>query len=197
METIQEDFAKLATYAGPMDFADTEAEEIWDAFQHENRRKQSACNPFDDAALSRLGSAPMQTLHIAMIFQACRWAAQASKPFRHVIEAEILTLAIQHVDAAIEAAAFLEGIADRAKVADEAEILLAHIRRDFKSKTEGSAIILTRSELTSRFCNNPGRGATLTTEALYLRIIPALEKQGLARRLPKHDRTERFAFRPE
>ncbi len=94
----------------------------------------------DDEKLSRLSSAPMQVLHVAMIFQVSVWAKRGGD-WDGRIEAEILALAIKHVAACCEAAEYLESLSERARIASEAEILLAHVRHDFKANSKAKPSI--------------------------------------------------------
>lgn len=61
--------------AGPMDFT-PEADALWTDYQRMNREESNSIDSLHEAELARLSSAPMQTLHVAMIFEACRWAAR-------------------------------------------------------------------------------------------------------------------------
>ena len=80
----------------------------------------------------------------------------------------------------------------RVRIAQEAEVLLARVRIDFRSKRQGNSIILSRSDLTSKFCHAPGRG--FHVHDLYYQLIPYLEARGEARRLRKEGKLERYAF---
>ena len=196
-EELGRSFLKLSSLGGAIDFADHETESMWDSFQHANRAAQSHCNPLDDAKLSRLSSAPMQTLHVAMIFQACRWAKTGGK--WGAIEGEILAKAIEHVTACGGAAEFLQTLSDRAQIASDAEVLLAHIRAESGARRLSGSIYSTRSELTKRFCNNPGRSGAWKPDHLYLRLIPELQKRGVAVQCAKRGNgsAEVYAFRME
>lgn len=58
-------------------------------------------------------------------------------------------------------------------------------------------IYVTRSELTRRFCLHTGRRGAMTTDDLYLQIIPELERQGEAIQVLKRGKFEVYAFRTE
>ena len=194
LESLSKNFTGLGSLSGSMDFADRETEIMWEDYQYANRAAQAECNSMDDEKLSRLSSAPMQVLHVAMIFQVCVWAKRGGHRCR--IEAEILALAIKHVASCCEAAEYLESLSDRARIASEAEILLAYVRHDFKPNA--GAIYCTRTELTKRFCNNSRRAGSLTPDDLYLRLIPELIRQGDATLCRKRSEgAELYAFRPE
>jgi hypothetical protein len=197
LQTLAEAFARFTSLSGPMDFADRATAAAWDDFQYSNRAAHSACNLMDDAMLSRLASIPMQTLHVAMIFQADKWAKRGGL-WQGLIEGDSLDLAIKHVAACSEAAEYLETLSDRARIAADAEVMLDHIRHDFKASTHGGAIYATRSELTKRYCNNSGRAGSWKPDDLYLRLVPALQAQGLAIKCRERgEGGELYAFKPE
>jgi hypothetical protein len=76
--------------------------------------------------------------------------------------------------------------------------MLDHIRHDFKANTHGGAIYATRSELTKRYCNNSGRAGSWKPDDLYLRLVPALQAQGLAIKCRERgEGGELYAFKPE
>jgi DNA polymerase I-like protein with 3'-5' exonuclease and polymerase domains len=137
----------------------------------------------------------MQTLHIAVIFEACRQVKPATRsPFTH-ISAKTLQLAIAHVDECLLAALFLDQIANRAPIASEADILLEKIRNHYYREARRGSIILTRTDLTSRYCHNSGRSSCLKPNDLYLRLIPALERQNKARVIQREGNRPLYAFR--
>ncbi len=186
-------FQALETLTGEMDFT-PEAAVLWNDYQQENRHNMDGLDASHDAELSRLSSAPMQTLAVAMIFEACRWAARRGA-WTGGIEADTLLCAIDHVAACLDAAARLDGMAHKAEIGQEAEILLARIRHDFASMD--GFHFATRSELTKRYCPNSGRPGSWKPDDLYLRFIPMLENRGDARRVKKEGKREVFAFRCE
>ena len=98
----------------------------WEEYQRANRAEMDQTDSLHDAKLSLLSSAPMQTLSIAMIFEACRWAKapffeDGEKPWRGVIEERTLNLAIEHVGENLKAADYLDQIANKTEIAEEAE----------------------------------------------------------------------------
>jgi hypothetical protein len=109
------------------------------------------------------------------------------------IEPETLLLAIEHVEESFRAARFLDSIVQRARIAEDAEVLLARVRADFRSKHQANAIVLSRSELTSKFC--PGLGRGFSVHYLYHQLVPWLENRGEARQIQKIGKLERYAFR--
>lgn len=196
LRLLAEKFRRLTTLAGEMDFT-AEADELWRDHQTENRELQAATDPLDEAALSRLSSAPMQALHLAMIFEACRWARTGGK-FAGKITLDSLKFAIAHVRECLRAASWLDTIANRAQIESDAEMLLAAVRVDFRDRVDRGSIYLTRSELTHRFCRNPNRAGAWRPDDLYLKFLPALERKGLARMVRRRsDGPEIYAFRAE
>jgi Bifunctional DNA primase/polymerase, N-terminal len=185
-------FAFLTTIKGEIDFT-PDAAARWERFQKENRRQLNATDTFDETEQSRLSSAPMQTLKIAILFASCT-AAKQSQQCR-LIDKETLQLAIDHVEACLQAARYLDTIADRETTRNEAESLVARIRTDFASQIQNGAIILTRSEITSKYAPHSDRKGARTPDDLYLRIIPYVISCGQAQRLAKEGKLEKYAFR--
>jgi RNA-splicing ligase RtcB len=171
----------------------------WDEFQQANRAEMDKTD--QDEKRSRLSSAPMQTLHVAMIFEACQSAKKQLFQNRGVIEEPTLNVAIRHVEESLKAADVLDSIANKVTIAQEAEILLAHVRRDFDDHHHRAAnsdfIIVTRTELTRRFCAHSGRRGSWKPEDLYLRYIPFLNRRRDAALVVQESRTEWYAFRAE
>lgn len=191
---LAEMFKPFTEASGPMEFT-PEAEALWQNLQVDNRARIEAADPLAEAAISRLGSSPMQTLGIAMIFQLARWALSKTAS-RHRIEADTLMLAGQHVEECLAAAEFLDSISHRAEIAEEGEIMLAKIRHEHRAAARAGSIFLTRSDITRMFCHNTGRRGSLQTNDIYLRIIPELERKGLAKLIRKEP-SELYAFRVE
>src|SRR6266700_7271720 len=102
--------------------------------------------------LSRLSSAPMQTLSVTIIFEACRAAATRTHP--SALSKVSLELAIEHINRCLAAARFLDSIAHRATYQSKAESLLETIRHDYREQSASNAIYLTRSEITRRYAPN-------------------------------------------
>jgi hypothetical protein len=70
------------------------------------------------------------------------------------------------------------------------------IQHDFRDRARAGTIFLTRAEITRRFAHNSARGGSLKPDDLYLRILPALERQHLAK-LIRRSPAELYAFRAE
>lgn len=191
--TVSKGFKKLLGLSGEMDFA-PEAAPIWQDYQQMNRDEMDAVDPLREAELSRLSSAPMQTLSMAMIFEACCWA-RSGGPWSGQIQADTLVSAIDHVNACLEAAKRLDATANQAEIGQEAEIFLAKVRHDFSAY--GEFHFASRSELTKQYCPNSGRARSWKPDDLYLRFIPLLERRREVVLAKKEGKREIFAFRSD
>jgi hypothetical protein len=204
LDALAQGFRELEKVSGEMNFS-ARAALLWEQYQKANRYEKDQTDSLLDAKQSRLSSAPMQVLKLSMIFEATRSAKNAISPlfgpggaWRGIVEERTLSDAIEHIKGCLEAAEYLDQIANRAEIAQRAEILLAHVRRNFRSYPEcPDFIFLTRTDLTRRFCNNSGRRDALKPDDLYLRLIPHLQRRSEAYRLPTKGRQEWFAFRAE
>jgi hypothetical protein len=192
MERLAESFRPLLEIKGEMDFT-PKADAIWTNFQNENRARIDRADVLREDVTCRLSSAPMQTLAVAMIFQASRWALEKKVPAM-MIEPETLTLAIEHVEECLKAAEFLDGLSGRARIAADAEVMLATIRHEFRTQAKAGTIFLTRTEITRRFAHNSGRAGALRPDDIYLRLIPAMEARGWAK-LIRREPAEVYAFK--
>jgi hypothetical protein len=146
------------------------------------------------AYCSRLSSAPAQTLKVAMTFEACRSVYSGSVSLE--IQRLTLELAIEHVEECLSASNRLEAIVRRVHIDNDAEWLLARIRSDFFANVKDGAIVLSRTDITSRYAHHPGRGG-LGVRDLYGKLIHHLIARGLAKPLPKDGKLERYAFRAD
>ena len=204
LETLTIGFEPLKEISGPM-LLSQRAPSRWAEYQRANRAEMDQTDPLRDAKLSLLSSAPMQTLSIAMIFEACRWAKvpffqNSERPWPGVIQERTLNLAIEHIDENLKAAEYLDQIANKAEIAQEAEIFLGNVRGDFRMNTHPDFpdfIFVTKSELTKRYCPHSGRRGSWKPDDLYLRFIPYLQRRGEAGRIDQLGKRELFAFRAE
>ena len=205
LEALEQGFRELLgeKIKGPMDFG-ARAALLWGKYQRENREEIKQTDLLQEAKLSRLASAPMQTLSLAMIFEATRWAKNSNSPpfgagerWRGVINECTLNFAIEHTKECLKAAEFLDSIADKAEIAREAEILLAHVRRNLDFFRDEKFIFATRTDLTRSYCKNSGRPGSWKPEDLYERFIPHLWRRSEACLLKKIGKQEWFAFRAE
>ena len=192
LEVLAASFGRLAKLSGPFKLS-PDAKPIFDQYQHDNRDTIDSSDSFDEALRSRLSSAPVQVLKVAMIFEACRSVKTGSSEL--VIQASTLELAICHIAECLKASAALEAIAQRIYIKNDAEVLLAKIRIDFRVLAKQGSIILSRTDLTSKYAHNGKRGTSI--DDIYLKQIPYLIQIGQAKALPKKGKLERYAFRVE
>jgi Protein of unknown function (DUF3987) len=191
---LVEVFSLLGKLGGPFSLS-PKARQLFEKYQMDNRVRMDRSDPLDEALLSRLSSSPSQSLKIAQIFEACR-SVRSGSISREIQEAT-LHYAIDHVDECLQATTRLDSITRRIHIANDAEVLLAKIRCDFSASTRNAAIILSRTELTSKYANHGRRNYGLNVQDLYLRLIPYLIAQGEAKVLPKEGKLERYAFRAD
>jgi hypothetical protein len=201
LDALATRFGELERLDGEMNFS-PRAELLWEQHQKGNHYEKHQTDRLNSAKHWRLSRAPMQALKLAMIFEATRSARNATSPlfgpggaWRGIVEEGTLICAIEHIKGCLAAAEFLDSIANRAEIAQEAEILLSHVRREFAPRDR--FIIVPRTDLTRRFCNNSGRRGSWKPDDLYLRFIPHLQERLEAWPLGKHGKQEWFAFRKE
>jgi hypothetical protein len=193
LESLAATFRRCLELSGPMAFA-PDAKECWLEYQKENRVSMDAANPLAEDLISRLASAPAQTLAVAMIFEASMWAKRGGE-WQGLLSMEALKYAIAHVGASLEAAGWLDGIAHRVSIAEDAEVLFERIMRDFAKERRGLTIYVSRSDLTRSYCHDSRRRGALKPHDLYNRLIPALVSQGKAALAVKNGKREVYAFR--
>jgi hypothetical protein len=111
-------------------------------------------------------------IKVAIIYEACR-AIHNGWPALTNFTLEGLQAAIGFVDEHLRAAAFLDQHAVRKAAQEQAEVVLATMRRDFSAQRPDT-VYVTRTELTRRFCMHTGRYGAMTVEDLYFRILPEL-----------------------
>jgi hypothetical protein len=188
-------FRRCLEIEGEMHFT-AEAEERWLEYQTANRAGMDDANPLAEDFISRLASAPAQVLSVAMIFAAAQWAKRGGDWLGR-LSLEALEGAIAHVDGCLEAAQWLDSIANRASIGEDAEVLLARIVRDFAISRRGETIYAVRRDLTRAYCHDSSRRGALRPHDLYNRLIPALMGQNKARLVVKDGKREVYAFRVE
>ena len=203
LDALARGFHELEKVSSEMNLS-TRAELLWEQYQKANRYEKDQTDLLMDAKQSRLSRAPMQVLKLAMIFEAARFAKNGISPlfgpggaWRGIIEEGTLSCAIEHIKGCLEASEFLDSIANRAEIAQQAEIFFAHVRRDFPQRQYDGFIIVSRTDLTRHFCNNSGRRGSWKPDDLYLRFIPHLERRGEACVLPQRGKQGWFAFQAE
>jgi hypothetical protein len=204
-------FRRLKVFSGKMEF-DGPAEALWKNHQNKNRIELNRADRLAETERNRLNSAPTHVLKIAMIFECTRAAASLERAGEAGVEARIATgvleeppriradtldLAIGHVEECLKGARFLEKVADRAKVVSQGEVLLAKIWHDFGKRARDGIILLSRGQISAKYAHHPDRQGSITPEDIYLRIIPELERQGMARLHSRRGKLETYAFRKE
>jgi hypothetical protein len=201
-EDLIEAFAKIKTLAGIVgpESMTAPARDVWSRIQRENRKAAEGMGNTQSAETiaASLNESPARILKLAIIFQATRWAVgRASNPL--AITGEMLEIAEAHQNACIEALDDLERLSVKAATSDHAETLLDLVRADFDRAeyVHGDAIVLSKSDITKRFANNPGRSGSFTTNTLYARVIPELIQRGDAKEVMKEGKLTYYAFRRE
>jgi hypothetical protein len=185
----------------------SEATQLFDRYKTEIDRRKRACDILDESTRSRLTTACALVVKLAMIFEAsclcydAKWMPHDpqivpdSPPL--ILKPNIVQLAINHVEACLKAAASLDAIANRGRIAEEAQILLANMRKDFRARARAGSIILTRSQITQTFAHHANRRGGSRIDDIYLKQIPYLTKIGEAKLLSKEGKKEIYAFRVE
>jgi hypothetical protein len=192
LRAVREALLNVTHYNCVIDFTE-EADSFWSDYQHDNRDRYQQTDAAREAELSRLSSEPMQTLAIAMIFQAAVCAKQ-DKPLTLIDKPTLLT-AIEHVAQCLNAASFLDAYSQRDATLEGSEVLLAKVRKDYAAVSKQGTILITRSELTAKYAPHPGRAGAWSPNDLFLRFIPSLTKQGNAKLFEKKGKKEVYAFR--
>jgi hypothetical protein len=197
LKPVSELFSRLRRFQSVCSFTE-EAEALWITFQHDNRVRIRNTDARCEVEVHRLNSAPMQTLHVAMCFEACI-AAKKNLPGFDKISMLALNYAIDHVDACLEAAKYLDSVSSLCATLNNAEVLLAKVRKDFRARAKNEAIILTRSEITGTYASHPNRADAWTPDIIFLRLIPALIRERMAKQIQKRSKgqPEIYAFRCE
>ncbi len=172
------------------------AMELWRELQDRNREEIQGVQGIDKAAEacgSALAEESSRTLKFAMIFEACRWAADKARDVSE-IQADTLQMAAVHGRYCLASGRELDAIGRRGEIRDEADVILAAIRTEGAGRAAHGKIEMARTELTHRFAANPGRRNAMTPTRLYSEIIPDLIKRDLARALPKRGKLQTYSF---
>ena len=192
LECLAASFDRCLSIDGEMAFA-TDARQRWLDYQTQNRCNMDDANPLAEDLISRLASAPAQTLAVAMIFEAAMWAKRGGE-WQRILSDEALSYAIEHVAECLTAAEHLDEVSHRFSIAEDAEVIFERIVRDFTDNRKGDTIYVSRSELTRAYCHDSGRRGALQPHGLYHRLIPALMRQGRAVLAAKDGKREIYAF---
>jgi hypothetical protein len=169
--------------------------DCWVACQDKNRKDINEVGADNEVLAARLTSAPSQVLKVAMNYEACR-TVHTGWPILNEFTLAGLESAIGFVEEHLRAAAFLDQYGARKDAQEQAEVVLATVRRDFKAQRPDT-IYVSRTDLTRKFCMHTGRHGAMTVEALYMRVLPELERQGEVARVVKRGKYEVYAFRTE
>ena len=148
LKSLAKRFGGCRKISGAMRFA-PDARRRWLAYQAKNRIETDAANPLAEDLICRLASAPAQTLAVAMIFASAMWAKRGGD-WRGIVCDEALRFAIEHVAECSGAAEHLDGIAHRATIAEDAEVIFERILRDFAQQRKAETIYVLRSDLTRK-----------------------------------------------
>jgi DNA polymerase-1 len=194
IEPIANLFKPLLAFKGQLHLA-TEADRLWEEFQHANRARHREVPENRPDLAHALASEPTHVLKIAALFELTTAVAHRQTT-KDTIGPEALQIAIDHVAENLRASAYLFHRAQLLEAREKGEEILAKIRAQFpRSKKYPDTIFADKTRLTSTFCNNTSRHGALTTEELYLHILPALIHQAQAQLCLKKGRFELYAFR--
>ena len=168
--------------------------QMWSDYQRRNREELD--QDHDEAKLARLNSAPRAVQKVALVFQAAIWAKSGQDEWDGIIQGSTLNLAIEHVAHCLWTADRLDVVANREAIRSAADSLLNHIRADFQYLAAGpeGRIVLTKSQLTSRYAPHSSRPNAWRPRDLYDRFIPDLIERDLARVEGKKGKMVEYAF---
>ena len=186
--------SQLLVLSGEVTLSDS-AKGLWSKIQSSNRHDIESISSIDQASEahgSMLSESPAKILKRAMIFEACRWAKDRSRNWKQ-IQPDTLELAAEHERYCLSASQLLDTIGSRFETRSIADSILAKIQTSYTPEAKGW-ILLTRSQITTKFAPNPGRRGEMTPERLYTVIIPDLIHRRLARLERKRGKLEVYAF---
>jgi len=197
LSEVIEAFLPLLGFNGRIDMPQSgEVWDFWADYQTENRAMLDDVGLDNEPLSARLATTPTSVLKVAMLFEACMAAYERLPGMPKHFGLESLKAAASYVEAHMKAAEFVDRYGARRVAQEQAEVILAIVRREFKA-TRPDTIYVTRSELTRKFCHNTGRQGAVTPDDLYLQIIPELERQGEVTQALKRGKFEVYAFRTE
>lgn len=176
------------------------ARQSWEKIQRRNRDRCAGVEGItsaDETLAASLNESPARILKLALIFQACRWAAgNAVEPLQ--INPGVLEIAEAHQNACLDALEELETIGRRAEIDDLAEAIRSRILADAVGTAPGqpppAEVFLTKTDLTRMFASNPGRAGALAPSRLHREILPAMIRKGQARIASKKSKKVTYAF---
>jgi DNA polymerase I-like protein with 3'-5' exonuclease and polymerase domains len=187
-------FKPLLAFEGRLSRA-PETKEIWRTFQLGNRARIAEVPENRPDLAHALAGEPTHVLKIAALFELTIAVAKGVRAIQ-TIGLDALQLAIAHVAENLRAADYLFRRAKQLDAAQAGEEILAKIRTQFPaSKRYPDTIFANRTQLTSKFCLHTARKGAMSTEELYLQILPELIRQGQAQLTLKRGKFELYAFR--
>lgn len=195
--SIKQGFLQLKELSGIFS-PDRNAKELFTEIQSWVEQENAKLTGFDQSTEARqaaLSESPSRILKLAGIFAASYWAKNNNEGFidsgKLIVTEERLNEAFEHQKACLEAASEMETMGKRSAIADKAEAILATIQAEKSSET---TITFSKSQLTSKFCNNSGRRTgSLSTHELYNEVVPFLESRKECR-IQKEQRTSFYHF---
>jgi hypothetical protein len=191
---IVDQFKSLLSFKGSLELA-AEAKDLWRSFQLGNRARIAEVPDNRPDLAHALASEPTHALKVAALFELATAAAQGRRQKR-TIGLQALELAANHVAQNLRASAYLFHRAQQLEAAQQGEEILAKVRTSFPiSNTYPDTIFASRTKLTSTFCHHTARRGSLSTEELYLQILPELIRRGQAQLCVKKGKLEIYAFR--
>ncbi|MBK1880202.1 hypothetical protein [Pelagicoccus mobilis] len=207
-ENLLLDLSLLPNLEGKISFSDS-AFELWKEIQDRNRAEISECkfqtSKGSQSKASLLANEPTCSLKIGMIFTAFRiilrenYFSKNQDSFE--MEAEELLYANAHVRQCIQDSMALEKVSQKAEIREDSERIYYNILGNPKGlksteRKDGTFIVLTKTQLTSRFANDSRRGG-MTIERLYNEIIPDLKRQRKCIELEQVGKKRTFGFLKE
>jgi hypothetical protein len=206
VKNLVEKFKRLACLNGPFSW-ESSAAQRFDCYKKEVRARTEDCDPFDESTRGRLSTLCAMTVKVAMLFESARICMYDPQTIPSgpplIIRENILELAIAHVEGCFQSGHLLADVANQKVIRESAEILLSSIRSEFghqskfKHPNDPNTIVLTKTQLTSKYAHNANRRGGFKVDDLYVRIIPYLIRTGDAKRLTKEGKKETYAFRVE
>jgi hypothetical protein len=172
-----------------------ETKDLWRNFQSANRARQIEVPDNRPDSAHALASEPTHVLKVAALFELAT-ATAAGRRQKQTIGVQSLQLAIEHVAQNLRASDHLFHRAQQLESVQAGEEILAKIRSKFlSSKTYPDTIFVNRTTLTATFCHHTDRRGALSTEELYLQILPELIRQGQTQLCAKKGKLEIYGFR--
>ena len=187
-------FEDLKKYKGRMRLSEN-AEPVWLEFRKRIHDMQNgtAMTEANVAHLSALSEVPSLVIKVAMIFQLCQHVKNPLHNWDEIREST-LRLAIDHVMQSVTAAQSLDSIAGRTIIKEEADTMYANILCRFHERSEGDAILLSKTQITNAFAKNSGRSGAMKPNRIYSLLIPYLVKEGKCKEVIINGR-KKYAFK--